>query len=280
MLIENKCDLDLRNENGHCALMEAASAGHLNIVKLLIQSGAKAVFVNMNSEFKESPLTLAAYKGYTDVIEYLLSLNDYDRSTRDEELHTALMEAAMDGHLEHVVKILLENGAQVNATTDETMETALTVAACGGFTEVLDVLVKNGGDLGLGTNTPLMEAAQEGHASTVNYILAAVKPEDRSVKFRQQMDQALSLASENGHFDVLQVLYSNGADLNFDYDGRTALMKAAKNGFTEIVEFLVAKGADVVEEVEEEDGKGCCPSFNYRYSTSKVHSTAFRPLLM
>ncbi|PIO64023.1 ankyrin repeat protein, partial [Teladorsagia circumcincta] len=145
----------------------------------------------------------------------------------------------------HVVKILLENGAQVNATTDETMETALTVAACGGFTEVLDVLVKNGGDLGLGTNTPLMEAAQEGHASTVNYILAAVKPEDRSVKFRQQMDQALSLASENGHFDVLQVLYSNGADLNFDYDGRTALMKAAKNGFLEIVEFLVAKGADV-----------------------------------
>ncbi|KAK6054962.1 ankyrin repeat protein [Cooperia oncophora] len=279
MLIDYKCNLDLRNENGHCALMEAASAGHLNIVKLLIQSGAKAVFVNMNSEFKESPLTLAAYKGYTDVIEYLLSLNDYDRSTRDEELHTALMEAAMDGHLEvariliqagapvnltsesyespltlsccgghaelHVVKILLENGAQVNATTDETMETALTVAACGGFTEVLDVLVKNGGDLGLGTNTPLMEAAQEGHASTVNYILATVKPEDRSVKFRQQMDQALSLASENGHFDVLQVLYSNGADLNFDYDGRTALMKAAKNGFLEIVEFLVAKGADV-----------------------------------
>lgn len=45
---------------------------------------------------------MAAYKGYTDVIEYLLSLNDYDRTTRDEELHTALMEAAMDGHLEVV----------------------------------------------------------------------------------------------------------------------------------------------------------------------------------
>ncbi|KAJ1351398.1 Ankyrin repeat domain-containing protein 17 [Parelaphostrongylus tenuis] len=296
MLIGQKCNLDLRNENGHCALMEAASAGHLNIVKLLIQSGAKAVFVNMNSEFKESPLTLAAYKGYTDVIEYLLSLEDYDRSTRDEELHTALMEAAMDGHLEvarvliqagapvnltseayespltlsccgghaelakllidaganieetndenytplmeaaregyvQVVKVLLENGAQVNATTEETMETALTVAACGGFTEVLDVLVKYGGDLELGTNTPLMEAAQEGHASTVNYILAAVKPGDRSVKFRQQMNQALSLAAENGHFDVLQVLYSNGADLNFDYDGRNCLDEGGKEWF-------------------------------------------------
>ncbi|ETN74269.1 ankyrin repeat protein, partial [Necator americanus] len=139
MLIDNKCNLELRNENGHCALMEAASAGHLNIVKLLVQSGAKAVFVNMNSEFKESPLTLAAYKGYTDVIEYLLSLDDYDRSTRDEELHTALMEAAMDGHLE-VARVLIQAGAPVNLTS-ESYESPLTLSCCGGHAELVSIFL-------------------------------------------------------------------------------------------------------------------------------------------
>ncbi|VDM51908.1 unnamed protein product [Angiostrongylus costaricensis] len=283
MLIEQKCNLDLRNENGHCALMEAASAGHLNIVKLLIHSGAKAVFVNMNSEFKESPLTLAAYKGYTDVIEYLLSLDDYDHSTRDEELHTALMEAAMDGHLE-VARVLIQAGAPVNLTS-EAYESPLTLSCCGGHAELAKLLIDAGANIEETNDenyTPLMEAAREGYVHVVKVLLengAEVNattdetmetaltvaacggftlvvlftdlPADRSVKFRQQMNQALSLASENGHFDVLQVLHSNGADLvrfhlyNFDYDGRTALMKAAKNGFTEIVEFLVTKGADV-----------------------------------
>nr|CDJ80356.1 Ankyrin and K Homology domain containing protein [Haemonchus contortus] len=232
MLIDSKCNLDLRNENGHCALMEAASAGHLNIVKLLIESGAKAVFVNMNSEFKESPLTLAAYKGYTDVIEYLLSLNDYDRSTRDEELHTALMEAAMDGHLE-VARILIQAGAPVNLTS-ESYESPLTLSCCGGHAELAKLLIDAGANIEETNDenyTPLMEAAREGHVHVVKILL------ENGAQVNATTDETMETA--------LTGLYSNGADLNFDYDGRTALMKAAKNGFVEIVEFLVSKGADV-----------------------------------
>lgn len=47
-----------------------------------------------------------------------------------EELHTALMEASMDGHLE-VAKLLLDNGAAVNLASDS-FESPLTLAACGG----------------------------------------------------------------------------------------------------------------------------------------------------
>ncbi|PIO59934.1 ankyrin repeat protein [Teladorsagia circumcincta] len=236
--IENSTMRD-RMEQAFEALCDEMQVPEISVLPELVGRSPEAI----DEYLREHGLMAAAQDGpsQTDIDHRGDSLVDED-ARNGANLDGLILLASAAGH---VVKILLENGAQVNATTDETMETALTVAACGGFTEVLDVLVKNGGDLGLGTNTPLMEAAQEGHASTVNYILAAVKPEDRSVKFRQQMDQALSLASENGHFDVLQVLYSNGADLNFDYDGRTALMKAAKNGFLEIVEFLVAKGADV-----------------------------------
>jgi len=49
------------NENGHTPLMEAASSGHVGVAKILLKYGAG---INTHSsEFKESALTLACYKG-------------------------------------------------------------------------------------------------------------------------------------------------------------------------------------------------------------------------
>ena len=49
------------NENGHTPLMEAATAGQVEVAGLLLVKGAK---INTHStEFKESALTLACYKG-------------------------------------------------------------------------------------------------------------------------------------------------------------------------------------------------------------------------
>jgi len=49
------------NENGHTPLMEAATAGHVDVAAVLLARGAN---INMHStEFKESALTLACYKG-------------------------------------------------------------------------------------------------------------------------------------------------------------------------------------------------------------------------
>lgn len=77
-------------------------------------------------------MTLAAYKGHYDVVQYLLEkgANKYK-----EELHTALMEASMDGHYE-VAKLLLDNGAPVNLASDS-FESPLTLAACGGHPDLV-----------------------------------------------------------------------------------------------------------------------------------------------
>jgi len=48
-------------------------------------------------------------------VEYLISKLP-PNADRDEELHTALIEASMDGHLE-VTKVLLKHGAPVNLVT-------------------------------------------------------------------------------------------------------------------------------------------------------------------
>jgi hypothetical protein len=134
LLRSGRCELDVRNENGHCALMEAATAGYLDIVKALVEAGATPLSVLDNMDFKESALTLAAYRGHVDVVAYLLTVmpNSADRA---EELHTALMEAAMDGHIE-VARVLINAGAPVNLPSDS-FESPLTLAACGGHNELV-----------------------------------------------------------------------------------------------------------------------------------------------
>ena len=58
------------NENGHTPLMEAASAGHVEVAKILLEFGAG---INTHSnEFKESALTLACYKGHLEMVRFLL----------------------------------------------------------------------------------------------------------------------------------------------------------------------------------------------------------------
>lgn len=61
VLIEAGANVEEHNENGHTPLMEAASAGHVGVAKILLDAGAG---INTHSnEFKESALTLACYKG-------------------------------------------------------------------------------------------------------------------------------------------------------------------------------------------------------------------------
>lgn len=61
VLLESGASIEEHNENGHTPLMEAGSAGHVEVARVLLENGAG---INTHSnEFKESALTLACYKG-------------------------------------------------------------------------------------------------------------------------------------------------------------------------------------------------------------------------
>ena len=74
-------------------------------------------------------MTLACYKGHLEMVRFLLEagadqvMNRQNNHTfcntlypcqehKTDEMHTALMEASMDGHVE-VARLLLDSGAQV-----------------------------------------------------------------------------------------------------------------------------------------------------------------------
>ena len=77
--MESGASIEDHNENGHTPLMEAGSAGHVEVARLLLENGAG---INTHSnEFKESALTLACYKGtvkknFFFLMKFLNSWND------------------------------------------------------------------------------------------------------------------------------------------------------------------------------------------------------------
>ena len=76
-------------------LMEAASGGYADIVKLLIDHGAN---VNAKSSVGNTALTYACCGGYEDVVKILLDAGA-DVEHQNENGHTPLMEAASCGHV-------------------------------------------------------------------------------------------------------------------------------------------------------------------------------------
>ena len=237
-LLEAGADQEHKTDEMHTALMEASMDGHVEVARLLLDSGAQ---VNMPADSFESPLTLAACGGHVELAMLLLERGANIEEVNDEG-YTPLMEAAREGH-EEMVALLLSQGADINAQTEETQETALTLACCGGFLDVADFLIKAGADIEAGANTPLMEAAQEGHLDLVRHLINCGANVNATTS---SGDTALMYACENGHTDVAELLLQAGADLEHEAEGgRTSLMKASRAGHLCTVQFLINRGANV-----------------------------------
>ena len=98
------------------------------------------------------------------------------------------------------------------------------------------------GDTIMEASSPLAEAARVGNAEGVIILLA--EGHDIDERDIQYDATALQWAAEYGHEGIVEILISNGAELNaLNNQGRTALHWAALNSKLETCKALIKKGA-------------------------------------
>lgn len=197
-------------------LWYAAANGHLEVVQLLLERGAK---VDTEDADGLVPLSWADYHGYTEIRELLLD-NGAKRApkageTRDKRSIARLVRATAEGN-EAVVQLLLERGVSAEAL-DKNGSTAFASAALHGQDAIVKRFLDHGADIetrDFGGRTALMLASLGHHYSTVKWLLdhgADIEARDSGGK------TALALASRRGFEDIIELLLESGADiLTFD----------------------------------------------------------------
>lgn len=156
-------------KEGYTALMLAAAEGHTNVLKFLIDSGAK---LNAHAKRRETAVHLAAMHCKKETLEMLLAHKAESKLT-DTGL-TPLMLAASSG-CDEIVELLLANGEKINGKQYD------------GW-------------------TALMHAAAKNRASTVSLLLA--KGANAAAK-TQKHETALDIATRYRHKQVIEILKSS-----------------------------------------------------------------------
>ncbi|KAI0102193.1 hypothetical protein GGR51DRAFT_528100 [Nemania sp. FL0031] len=163
----------------------------------------------------------------------------------DDETVPSLIVSSRLGH-EAIVKLLLENGADIEDKDTEYADTPLIWAAEKGHEAVVKLLLENGANTEAkyteSGQTPLIWAVEKGHEAIVKLLLKnGVNIEAKDTEYGRT---PLSWAAEKGHGVVVTLLLKKGADVETkDNFGRTPLSYAEQGGHQAVVKLLESAGS-------------------------------------
>ena len=234
-----------RGVDGLCL---SSSYGLYHICDKLLERGAD---VNSSAYSHDSvgqgPLIRAANAGFVEIVRLLIDNGAELEVNSSGRGRTSLHHAAIQGH-RNVVELLLSRGAYLGAR-DMDGWTPLHHAASKGYTDIVAVMLSQDVDLDVTDvyhATPLYRAAETGHDKVVQLLLDKGALVDVANTFDQT---ALHRTADVGHLKVTQLLLERGANYRLkDYYGWTPLYRALDHGHDEIASLL----ADFAEAAQRE----------------------------
>jgi ankyrin repeat protein len=218
-------------------LRVAAAAGHKEIVQLFLDAGIGTEDGDLTGWTPRTALEAAAESGHLEIVQILLN-------ARARTCH-ALQVASFKGHPE-IVRVLIAAGADVNHHVWE-FGSAIQAAAFGwGGEAVVSILLAARADVDSnegGFGTALMSASRRGDRALVRLLIQANA--DMNLE-RGPNGTALQEASIYGDECIVRMLIDAGADVNAGggYFG-SALRAASYRGHKDVVRVLIEAGADV-----------------------------------
>jgi ankyrin repeat protein len=161
-------EVNTRDSYGRTLLSYAAWNGHMAVVELLTDAGAR---VSSKDEIGGTPVSYALCCGQAAVASRLIKGAQADSVEKIRQ--ELLLSAAEKGH-KPTIKRLLENGAAIEGV-DSTGRTPLSWAAKGGHEAIVKLLVDRGAIIEAMDSTgrtPLSYAAVNGHDAIVQLLVA------------------------------------------------------------------------------------------------------------
>lgn len=247
-------DIDAANKVGETALFLAAENGFHDIVRLLLDAGAK---IDTPCPYF-TPLQRACSSGHLHVVIEMVDRAKCDphwvAGKVSKTLGDCVCDAAHRGQLS-MLEYLLQNGADLDFV-DRAGNTAVRFAASAGQLEVIKYLHSKGASLATerrdGGTTPLYNALRcrdEPGAAIADYIM------QHTDVHNSKLDDGFTLlhaAAGAHHVSLVQQLIANKAEINArDRNGETPLFAAADfcpRDVTEratVLSMLIAAGADI-----------------------------------
>lgn len=231
----------MEDANGWSPLTIAASFGHANVIKKLVEHGAD---MTAHTSIGWSPVMAACTYGSLGAVKLLIGVYGASMECRNPTGWSALRSACTYGHPE-IVKYLLARGADV--TVRNTMDrTCLHEAADEGHTEIVAALLDHGANIAdtllMGWG-PLTLAVESRHHETAALLLQ--RGADTEQRCTNNQWTALCVAADMGDAEMIKILLNHGACISAKaVGGWSALALAATNGHLEAVETLLEHGAN------------------------------------
>lgn len=227
-LIASGCQID---DSIDRVLHEAASMNRVDLLELLINSCNNSIDVDSVDSYGRSSIHVAAIKGRTRVIHFLVTICGAKTNGLDKNGSSPLHLAAENGHLE-AVKLLLDSSDYIKNAVNRQGKTAFDLAVENCHAHLYEAL--HHGD-------SLQRAARVGNVDVIRNCLA----EGARVNGRDQNGWTpLHRAAFKGRIESVKVLISHGANIEaVDYTGYTPLHCAVMAGQVEVALLLISRGA-------------------------------------
>lgn len=245
MLLDQGADIHAKNGNGETAIDMAVRHGRLEIAKLLLQRGAK------------QNLASSAFVGDIDAVRCLLNedggvasggaVRDLPVSREVSGVCMPLMRLAVrlageQGHVQ-ILKLLLDH-VKIAQQNQELTDIAFDAASRNGRSEVVRMILKRGFDINARYRqgqTPLVKTVQSGNEAMIKLLLA--RGADIDV-VDANGNSALMTAASRGRRNVVEMLLDAGADPGpTNWRGESALVLAAARGHVDVVKLLCERTA-------------------------------------